>query len=103
MVSGMAFDVAVFLQSLPLSSPPSHPDPLLTPDSCSSLSYLGRGSTASWVSRYNFVVLDLSAGPVSFGPLISPGGLIEPPAVPRILVRGTERERRYERNSAIDE
>ena len=62
---------------MPLPSPPS----LLH-------SYLGRGGSASWVSRYNFAVIDLSAGPVTFGPLLTPGGSLEPPAMPRILVRG---------------
>ncbi|KAG1668591.1 hypothetical protein FOA52_007326 [Chlamydomonas sp. UWO 241] len=48
-------------------------------------SYYHRGTSASWVSRHNFAVIDVSAGPVLFGPQTSPGGKLEPPSVPRIL------------------
>ncbi|GAX75074.1 hypothetical protein CEUSTIGMA_g2518.t1 [Chlamydomonas eustigma] len=48
-------------------------------------SYMGRGASATWVSSHNFVVIDISAGPVTFGPLATPGGQLEPPAIPRLL------------------
>ncbi len=49
--------------------------------------YNGRGAAASFVGQYNFVVIDVSAGPVSFGPLASPGGAVAPAGMPRLLVR----------------
>ncbi|KAJ9508189.1 hypothetical protein QJQ45_021541 [Haematococcus lacustris] len=47
--------------------------------------YNGRGAAAAWVSAHNFMVIDLSAGPVVFGPMASPSGTVTPSALPRIL------------------
>ncbi len=65
---------SIVLRVLSLSLKPSH-------------SYGDLGTSASFVSRHNFVVIDVSAGPVSFGPQASPAGEIEPVTMPRILVR----------------
>ena len=48
--------------------------------------YNGRGSAATWISKHNFLVIDLAAGPAMFGPLASPAGQVSPISTPRLLV-----------------
>lgn len=47
--------------------------------------YNGNGAAASFVGQYNFVVIDVAAGPVSFGPLASASGSVMPAAMPRLM------------------
>lgn len=51
-----------------------------------SYSYNGLGASASWLSRHNFLVIDLAAGPVEFGPTVSPSGAVTPVGLPRLMV-----------------
>lgn len=50
--------------------------------------YNGLGSGAAFVGQYNFVLIDIAAGPVSYGPLASPSGAVAPTGMPRLMVRG---------------
>ncbi|MEW5313566.1 MAG: hypothetical protein WDW38_005124 [Sanguina aurantia] len=50
-----------------------------------SYSYNGLGASASWLSRHNFLVIDLAAGPVEFGPTVSPSGAVTPVGLPRLM------------------
>ncbi|GFR52438.1 hypothetical protein Agub_g15012, partial [Astrephomene gubernaculifera] len=47
--------------------------------------YNGRGGSSAFVGQYNFIVIDISAGPVSYGPLASPSGAVAPTAMPRLM------------------
>ncbi|EFJ48990.1 hypothetical protein VOLCADRAFT_90382 [Volvox carteri f. nagariensis] len=47
--------------------------------------YGGRGGGAAFVGQYNFLLIDISAGPVSYGPLASPSGAVTPTAMPRLM------------------
>lgn len=46
--------------------------------------YNGVGETAIWHSSKNYMVVDLSAGPSTYGPLVSQGGAVTPQALPSI-------------------
>ena len=46
--------------------------------------YKGSGASASWVSRHNFVFVDISAGPVSYGPLAASDAWVHSPQIPRL-------------------
>ncbi|KAG2449332.1 hypothetical protein HYH02_005487 [Chlamydomonas schloesseri] len=47
--------------------------------------YNGLGSGAAFVGQYNFVLIDIAAGPVSYGPLASPSGAVAPTGMPRLM------------------
>ena len=49
--------------------------------------YNGVGETATWHSSRNYLVVDLAAGPSTYGPLASQGGAVTPQALPSIKVR----------------
>jgi hypothetical protein len=53
--------------------------------------YNGVGETSIWSSSKNYLVIDVSAGPTVYGPLISRGGSVTRAALPSIRVRGGER------------
>ncbi|MEW5300962.1 MAG: hypothetical protein WDW36_003849 [Sanguina aurantia] len=55
-----------------------------------SYSYNGLGASASWLSRHNFLVIDLAAGPVDFGPTVSPSGAVTPVGLPRLMTHMAE-------------
>jgi hypothetical protein len=52
--------------------------------------YNGVGETAIWHSSKNYLVVDLSAGPSTYGPLVSQGGAVTPQALPSIKVSKSE-------------
>eukprot|EP00878_Enallax_costatus_P009803 GHUV01010236.1.p1 GENE.GHUV01010236.1~~GHUV01010236.1.p1 ORF type:complete len:735 (+),score=167.23 GHUV01010236.1:318-2522(+) len=46
--------------------------------------YNGAGEASIWHSSRNYLVVDLSAGPSTYGPLVSQGGAVTPQALPSI-------------------
>jgi hypothetical protein len=48
--------------------------------------YNGAGEAATWFSSRNYLVVDLAAGPTTYGPLISQGGAVTPQGLPSIKV-----------------
>lgn len=48
--------------------------------------YNSAGKCTSWISSKSYVIIDISAGPVKFGPGISPSGSVSPYSVPRLIV-----------------
>jgi hypothetical protein len=48
--------------------------------------YSGVGETAIWHSSKNYLVVDLAAGPTTYGPLVSQGGAVTPQGLPSIKV-----------------
>lgn len=51
--------------------------------------YNGAGKSPTWLAARSYLVIDISAGPCSFGPLMSADGAVTPLTIPRILVRET--------------
>lgn len=51
--------------------------------------YNGVGETGIWHSSRNYLVVDLSAGPSTYGPLVSSSGAVTPQALPSIKVRAS--------------
>lgn len=50
--------------------------------------YNGVGEATTWLSSRNYLVIDLAAGPSTYGPLVSQGGAVTPQGVPSIHVSG---------------
>lgn len=48
--------------------------------------YNGAGEGVVWHSSRNYLVIDLAAGPTSYGPLVSQGGAVTPQGLPSIHV-----------------
>ena len=48
-------------------------------------SFGGIGASASFLSSHNFVLVDISAGPASYGPLTASDALVHSPQIPRLL------------------
>ncbi|KAG2491675.1 hypothetical protein HYH03_010044 [Edaphochlamys debaryana] len=63
--------------------------------------YAGRGSSSAFVSQYNFLVIDVGAGPVSYGPLASPSGAVAPTAMPRLMPMFLRMTRELEKNTQV--
>ncbi|KXZ46033.1 hypothetical protein GPECTOR_47g308 [Gonium pectorale] len=61
--------------------------------------YQGRGGAAAVVSQYNFLLIDIAAGPVSYGPLASPAGSVTPTAMPRLMPMLLKMTTELERNT----
>lgn len=51
--------------------------------------YNGAGEGVTWLSSRNYMVVDLAAGPTTYGPLVRQGGAVTPQGVPSVKVRGT--------------
>lgn len=52
--------------------------------------YNGMGEATTWLSSKNYLVLDVSAGPSTYGPAISRSGGVTQGAVPSVRVRQAE-------------
>ncbi|GLI63758.1 hypothetical protein VaNZ11_006832, partial [Volvox africanus] len=61
--------------------------------------YGSRGGGAAFLGQYNFLVVDISAGPVSYGPLVSPSGAVTPTAMPRLMPMLLRMTRELETNN----
>ncbi|GIL61482.1 hypothetical protein Vafri_15870 [Volvox africanus] len=61
--------------------------------------YSSRGGGAAFLGQYNFLVIDISAGPVSYGPLVSPSGAVTPTAMPRLMPMLLRMTREVETNN----
>lgn len=48
--------------------------------------YEGVGEAVTWLSSRNYMVIDLAAGPTTYGPLIRQGGAATPQGIPSIKV-----------------
>jgi len=49
--------------------------------------YNGVGEGVTWLSSRNYLVIDLAAGPTTYGPLVRQGGAATPQGIPSIKVR----------------
>lgn len=47
--------------------------------------YEGSGTSSTWLSSSNYVVIDVSAGPVKFGQELAPSGAVSSHSIPRIV------------------
>eukprot|EP00210_Caulerpa_lentillifera_P000299 g292.t1 len=47
--------------------------------------YEQNGMSSTWLSRSNYVVIDVTAGPVKFGREMAPSGAVSPHSIPRIV------------------
>jgi hypothetical protein len=48
--------------------------------------YNGVGEGVTWLSSRNYMVIDLAAGPTTYGPLMRQGGAATPDGIPSIKV-----------------
>lgn len=48
--------------------------------------YNGVGEGVTWLSSKNYMVIDLAAGPTTYGPLVKQGGAATPQGIPSIKV-----------------
>lgn len=49
--------------------------------------YNGVGEGVTWLSSRNYMVIDLAAGPTTYGPLVRQGGAATPQGIPSVKVR----------------
>jgi hypothetical protein len=51
--------------------------------------YNGVGEGVTWLSSRNYMVMDVAAGPTTYGPLVRQGGAATPQGIPSVKVRQT--------------